>query len=608
MGTNRDNFSEETKRIAAGRVGYRCSFPKCPNSTIGASMENPKKTSRTGVAAHICAAAEGGPRYDKNMTEAARKSVENCIWLCQTHAKLIDTDTSTYSVEVLRRWKADAEKNASMALANGDYFSEYYKHNGDNLAVIEQLFNDMIINGQYDQLNTMLSQYKTTLSEHYEEFVVRYKIIYDVYCNRSQLKHHLDSYCALASKTGIDSLVELFMSFHLTAELERIIEFCSSEPLVNYAKMAVTGELEKVIRVPIGSTVTLELPESIGVVISKYITNYIVQQRIIGAADASGEKYIVHSEEFYYSAIAAAYELNYSVLYGIGTFDDIFAGKNCTFLKNNIDKIMLLDISLQEYIWVQLLLFLSDKRSHFETYYLQCPFSLRSSLTIQRAKFLCDITTEITSVDLDDLKEYTSHSGDATLLDLYLSRIVPENALAFLNEHGYLYRQNSIFLQRKFALSPGVPQEEKLTILNRYYSVYENDFTFHLLLAQYGPSDQRANELHWMREHLTQMSSPDIEEYIRFLHTNQYWSELKYLSEKQLPNEYAFLIAHYLLGSNDDDIIMHSLSLHRKLLDSGWNQRGLNFNLGSILKHIGHVEEAKNTSRMNMTSISLYRH
>ena len=593
MGTNRDNFSEETKRIAAGRVGYRCSFPKCPNSTIGASMENPKKTSRTGVAAHICAAAEGGPRYDKNMTEAARKSVENCIWLCQTHAKLIDTDTSTYSVEVLRRWKADAEKNASMALANGDYFSEYYKHNGDNLAVIEQLFNDMIIKGQYDQLNTMLSQYKTTLSEHYEEFVVRYKIIYDVYCNRSQLKHHLDSYCALTSKTGIDSLVELFISFHLTAELERIIEFCSSEPLVNYAKMAVTGELETVIRVPIGRTVTLELPESIGVVISKYITNYIIQQRIIGAADASGEKYIVHSEEFYYSAIAAAYELSYSMFYGIGTFEDIVVGKDFAFLKNNIDKILLLDASLQEYIWVQILLFVSERPDFFDTYYLHCPLALRSSLTIQRTKFFCDITTDITSVDLDGLKEYTSLSGDATLLDMYLSTIEPYAATTFLDEHGYLYRQNSIFLKRKFALSSDIPQEEILATLNRYRSVHENSFTFHLLLAKYSPSEQRANELHWMREHLTQMNGPDIEDYIRFLHANHYWSDLKSLSEIQLPNEYTFAIAHYLLDSNDDDIIMYSLSLHRKLLDLGWNQRGLNFNLGSILKHIGHVEEAK---------------
>ena len=77
MGTNRDDFTRDTVRKAAGRVGYRCSFPGCPNVTIGASMESADKTAVTGVAAHICAAAPGGPRYDESMTVAERRSIEN---------------------------------------------------------------------------------------------------------------------------------------------------------------------------------------------------------------------------------------------------------------------------------------------------------------------------------------------------------------------------------------------------------------------------------------------------------------------------------------------------------------------------------------------------
>ena len=44
--------------------------------TIGASQEKADKPSRTGVAAHICAAAEGGPRYDPNMTPEERKQLD----------------------------------------------------------------------------------------------------------------------------------------------------------------------------------------------------------------------------------------------------------------------------------------------------------------------------------------------------------------------------------------------------------------------------------------------------------------------------------------------------------------------------------------------------
>jgi len=209
MGTGRDDFTKDTIRKAAGRVGYRCSFPGCPNATIGASMESSNKTAVTGVAAHICAAAEGGPRYDKNMTATDRRSIENCIWLCQTHSKLIDTDEKTYTVEILRQWKADAETSASKALANGDYFSEYYKGHGDNLNVLERMFNDMVIEGQFNLLQTMLEQYKTRLSEQYEEFVLRYKIIHDAYCDRSKLSSHIDEYCKSSCKNGANDLVEL---------------------------------------------------------------------------------------------------------------------------------------------------------------------------------------------------------------------------------------------------------------------------------------------------------------------------------------------------------------------------------------------------------------
>ena len=148
MSTARDNFTPTTVHEVARRVGYRCSFPGCPNATVGASMENSTKVSTTGVGAHICAAAPGGPRYDVNMTPAERKGHDNCIWMCQTHAKLIDTDETQYTVEKLRTWKKEAEERASKALANPDYWSEYYRNNGDNLLVLTQLFNDMIVNGQ----------------------------------------------------------------------------------------------------------------------------------------------------------------------------------------------------------------------------------------------------------------------------------------------------------------------------------------------------------------------------------------------------------------------------------------------------------------------------
>lgn len=67
-----------------------------------------------GVAAHISAASPGGPRYDEMLTPEARSEIANGIWLCQTHAKLIDDDELTYTPAVLRDWKDTAEHMAAL--------------------------------------------------------------------------------------------------------------------------------------------------------------------------------------------------------------------------------------------------------------------------------------------------------------------------------------------------------------------------------------------------------------------------------------------------------------------------------------------------------------
>lgn len=121
MANKRDDFNAGTKQLLAQRVAGKCSNPSCGKSTSGANSD-PYKSTNVGVAAHICAAAKGGPRYDATMTSDERKSPQNGIWLCQTCAKLIDSDPDFYSKEKLYYWKCLAESR-SMA--------ELERHSGD---------------------------------------------------------------------------------------------------------------------------------------------------------------------------------------------------------------------------------------------------------------------------------------------------------------------------------------------------------------------------------------------------------------------------------------------------------------------------------------------
>lgn len=80
-------------------------------------------TASIGVGAHITAAAPGGKRYDTTLTNEERKGFDNGIWLCQTCAKLIDSDELKFNIQLLRTWKIEAENNASQSLESGIGFS-----------------------------------------------------------------------------------------------------------------------------------------------------------------------------------------------------------------------------------------------------------------------------------------------------------------------------------------------------------------------------------------------------------------------------------------------------------------------------------------------------
>lgn len=116
--SNRDNFSEKVKTEAAKKVGYLCSNPNCRRPTVAATEDNSRSMS-IGVAAHICAAAPGGPRYDATMGSEERKSESNAIWMCQSHSVMIDRDELAYPTELLREWKKQAEQTRNIEMKYG---------------------------------------------------------------------------------------------------------------------------------------------------------------------------------------------------------------------------------------------------------------------------------------------------------------------------------------------------------------------------------------------------------------------------------------------------------------------------------------------------------
>jgi len=116
---NRDDFSEKTRRRIGRQAGWLCSDPSCRRDTIGSNSDGTGEIDH-GTAAHICAAAPGGPRYDPKQSPAERSSPDNGIWLCRLHGDAIDAKDSKYTVELLRAWKKQAQEDSWRRVLYGD--------------------------------------------------------------------------------------------------------------------------------------------------------------------------------------------------------------------------------------------------------------------------------------------------------------------------------------------------------------------------------------------------------------------------------------------------------------------------------------------------------
>jgi hypothetical protein len=86
--------------------GNRCAFPKCPAPLA-------QDNTLVGEVCHIKGKQPDAARYDPQQTPAERNAFENLILMCPTHHTVIDCDDEAYTVERVRKLKADYEAHAT---------------------------------------------------------------------------------------------------------------------------------------------------------------------------------------------------------------------------------------------------------------------------------------------------------------------------------------------------------------------------------------------------------------------------------------------------------------------------------------------------------------
>ena len=111
------DFKKATIETLAKRASFKCSNPDCRASTVGPNSD-PTKSTLIGEAAHIRGARPESKRYVSDMTDTARAEITNGIWLCRNCHKLIDTDDTRYTIDMLFAWREEHERYVLSDLGN----------------------------------------------------------------------------------------------------------------------------------------------------------------------------------------------------------------------------------------------------------------------------------------------------------------------------------------------------------------------------------------------------------------------------------------------------------------------------------------------------------
>lgn len=102
-----------TKLVLAAKSGGICAYPGCGRYLTHESASG--EHVYVGEAAHICGEKPGSARYDQSMTEIARNSVGNLIYLCTDHHTIIDKVESDWPADKLQELKEKHETKICQA-------------------------------------------------------------------------------------------------------------------------------------------------------------------------------------------------------------------------------------------------------------------------------------------------------------------------------------------------------------------------------------------------------------------------------------------------------------------------------------------------------------
>jgi hypothetical protein len=112
-------YTNLTLKRLFGLIANQCSYPGCFEKLLSS-----EKDINISNICHIAGANKNGQRYDSLMDDKERAGYDNLIILCANH-HIKTNDETKYTVDVLKKMKANHEKEVSKKITSGSKMNKY---------------------------------------------------------------------------------------------------------------------------------------------------------------------------------------------------------------------------------------------------------------------------------------------------------------------------------------------------------------------------------------------------------------------------------------------------------------------------------------------------
>lgn len=607
---NRDDFSPETIRNAAQRVCYQCSICSCLTSS--ASQKSSNDVLSIGVAAHICAASPNGPRYNPSQTAEERKSIDNCIWLCQTHSRMIDEDVETYTVENLKTTKINAETRVNEALTKGLTFSKDVQSGGFTPEKTFEILNSLMIEGDFLKLQLYLDSMKEIpksleLLDIYNFF----NIVYQFYCNRANINSSIENYLRNNVKNYVNNLVDLFAQFSEKQLLLLVVDYCTDAKLKKICGFILDDKLDNnvFVKEKKGEDNQLEIEKiEKGSFVHKLSTNYAIENGM-QIIDKDGNVGFFANEYYYKQKVKINEIYNKGIKFLCVKKQKLADIEGYKEFELEIPKIKQLVPGLQLFFWKKMLLLANHCNSSedFNKLYSECCDYVREDIEIKRDLYVHQIEKDINSVDFDDIRTLCEMSKDYKLAIAYLSELSNidiKKTEVILNDNQYLLNKNVGFLDVLLRIKKKKSSKNFSFVgfLLKYKERYKNVYEFYILLALYASKNKKYKSeynksLNFLKENEFPSGIDGVFlSYLIILYNNiKDYNKLKEIIELNPLLHFKIEIANCLQNSKIRDDLLFAKSIYTDILQENPNLPKINSYLFSVnckLKCYGEAKQA----------------